>query len=387
MKDFSKQSRWILSLLAALLAAILCNIFIAVTSANAQYQALSGITSELIEQYPEEELNIIKNIKQRSASNADYLAKYGYDARSFMTPSYPFVILSAVLGVIVLASMVCLTMFFQKRRINARTSALASSLAKINLGKNINLIPHTNDAFSALEDEIYKTVTELKNTKETALRERQNFAESLANIAHQIKTPLTAISIHCQLYQENAKDVAIEHIRKQQEKITQLVDALLTLSKLDSGVIALKSEPVNVYTALEVSLDALSESLNAKQMQIHLPNNPDISFSGDMDWSVEAFVNIIKNCIEHSDEHGVLDFDYTGNPLYTEITIKDNGKGFDEKELAHIFKRFYQGNHRVNQGFGIGLSLAKSIVEMQNGFLSASNNAAGGACFTIRFYH
>ncbi|MDR1629645.1 MAG: HAMP domain-containing histidine kinase [Oscillospiraceae bacterium] len=385
MQYGSKCNKFAIGLLVVLLAAILCNFFLAFSYAVSQYQALSGITAELIRQNPEQEPAIVKSIKQ-SQPGVDYLEKYGYTVLSFMAPFSKTAILAAVFGVFFLALLLYLTVFFQKKRIKGRIFEISSYLAKVNLGKDTSLFAKTNDEFSVLEDEIYKTVTELKTTKEAAVKERRNFAESLVNIAHQIKTPLTAISIHCQLYEKQSKDFSVAQICKQQEKITALADALLMLSKLDSGVVALKAEPVNVYSALSLSLDALCERLDEKQMQVTLPNHSDISFVGDMDWSVEAFVNIIKNCIEHSEEYGVLQIDYSRNPLYTQICVKDSGRGFDLADLARIFKRFYQGSYRANQGFGIGLSLAKAIIEAQNGFISASNNPDGGACFTIRFY-
>ena len=106
-----------------------------------------------------------------------------------------------------------------------------------------------------------------------------------------------------------------------------------------------------------------------------------------MEWSMEAFSNLIKNCAEHTPEGGRIMMDYTGNPLYTQIMIRDTGAGFAPEELPHVFERFYRGKDAGEIGIGIGLSLAKSLIEMQNGFLTAQNLPEGGACFTVRFYH
>lgn len=149
----------------------------------------------------------------------------------------------------------------------------------------------------------------------------------------------------------------------------------------------LEKKEVDIFTLLELSAEAVDEIIRARKIRVDIPNHPDITFQGDMEWSTEAFTNLIKNCAEHTPEGGRIIMDYACNPLYTQIMLRDTGTGFVPEELPHVFERFYRGKDAGENGIGIGLSLAKSLIEMQNGFLTAQNLPEGGACFTVRFYH
>jgi signal transduction histidine kinase len=276
-------------------------------------------------------------------------------------------------------------MIGRKKRKN-RIQALTHYLAAVNSGNYTSILPDVEDEFSCLEDEIYKTITELRTAKENALKEKQNFAESLANIAHQIKTPAASLSVSAQLLKGKLDERERRKLTRQINQICQLTDALLTISRIDAGVLELKKNPIDVYTLLVLSAEALDDPIKEKNIHVVLPNHPEVSFVGDLDWSVEAFINLIKNSLEHMSDYGMLHFEYAQNPLYTEITIQDNGEGFNGNEIPHLFRRFYQGNPHKGSGTGIGLSISKSIIEMQNGFIQAKNMPQGGACFSIRFY-
>lgn len=111
-----------------------------------------------------------------------------------------------------------------------------------------------------------------------------------------------------------------------------------------------------------------------------------LNFGGDLEWTMEAFINLLKNCMEHSQPSGTVHCVYSGNPLYVEIRIWDDGTGFDTEDLPYLFERFYRGKRAVGNGIGIGLALARSIFELQNGIITAYNLQNGGACFEIRIY-
>ncbi|MBQ2922800.1 MAG: HAMP domain-containing histidine kinase, partial [Tyzzerella sp.] len=161
---------------------------------------------------------------------------------------------------------------------------------------------------------------------------------------------------------------------------------LLTLSKIDAGVLQLECSKVDVYTALTLATENLSELLAESEVSVSIPDKGCIEIDGDMEWTMEAFINVIKNCIEHSAPGSVIHCDYSANPLYTEILIWDEGKGFKEEDIPHLFERFYKGKETSEKGIGIGLSLARSIFEMQNGNITARNMQKSGACFEIRVY-
>lgn len=368
--------------------ALFTNLLLAHTYARRQYNITSQLAGWMAEKHPEDEIAIIAQIKNTSSSphaNA-ILASYGFHADHFLAPLLPAA-LSGTFGCLLLFSVTAAALFFfLKSKTKSRIHSLTEYLIRINLKKEAPLLAHTEDDFSMLEDEIYKTVTELKTTKEAALQERQNFADSLANIAHQIKTPLTSISLSLQ--RPASESISTEHsrLREQLTKISRLTDALLTVSRIDAGALMLKQEYVDVYTMLELAIESLAEQIHQKNISVSLPYHADVSFVGDLGWSVEIFINLIKNCIEHTPFFGKLTFSYEKNPLYTEIILTDSGSGFNKQELPHLFRRFYCGKQTTASGTGIGLSIAKSIIELQNGLISADNHPDGGARFLIRFY-
>ena len=143
---------------------------------------------------------------------------------------------------------------------------------------------------------------------------------------------------------------------------------------------------MDVYTVLSLAAENLQELFEETGVRLELPDRGCVEFTGDMEWSMEAVMNLLKNCMEHSPEGGTVFCDYASNPLYTEIQIRDQGPGFDSEDLPHLFERFYRGKNASQNGVGIGLALAQSIFRMQNGSVTARNLPEGGACFEIRIY-
>ncbi|MFR5876296.1 MAG: sensor histidine kinase [Eubacterium sp.] len=375
-----KMKTPLLIIAIVLCISLLTSVILSFIYANNQYRLTSALAEELIAEYPNSEQKIVEIIKNNRLGNIENnaLVSYGFSTIDFLKPYTITSSITAVACVIIFISLFAGIIYSVNKRNKNRIQELTVYLEQINAGKNVEIFDKKEDMFSTLQDEIYKTVTEMKIAKEKAVSERIEFADSLANIAHQIKTPLTNISLSTQIDNNTT-------VKKQIDRMSRLVESLLLMSKIDAGVIELKKNEVNVYTLLELSVEELEQIMNQKNINIELPNHADVSFIGDMEWSMEAFINIIKNCVEHTPENGKLIFDYYVNPLYTEITVKDNGTGFDKEDLKNMFKRFYQGKNSLG-GIGIGLSIAKSIIEMQNGFITAENTKNGGAQFNIRFY-
>lgn len=236
-----------------------------------------------------------------------------------------------------------------------------------------------------MEDEIYKTVTFLYQTKDTAVQAKNNFAENLSNIAHQIKTPITAISLSVQTMKQKCDEKYLEQIQRQLLRLTHLEEALLVLSRLDAGTLALQKEEIDVYTVLVLAADNLQELLIKYGVSVDIPELGEMAIYADLDWTMEAVINLMKNCMEHS-AGGTIHCSYGQNPLYTEILICDEGQGFAREDIPHLFERFYRGQNASEGGIGIGLALAKEIIERQNGTIRAKNMPESGACFEIRFY-
>lgn len=275
---------------------------------------------------------------------------------------------------------------FWRKKETVRIQELTEYLEKVNTGGGGVLFSTGEDDFSKLQDEIYKTVTELYQTRDEALRARSLFAENLANIAHQLKTPITAISLSTQMMYENPSSAHLEQIQKQLARLTHLEEALLLLSRIDSGTLSFCIKKVDVFTLLMLAADNLQELSVTMDVSIYVSESEEAEIRADLDWTMEAVMNILKNCMEHTPPGGRVYCSYEQNPLYTQIKIWDTGTGFSKEDIPHLFERFYRGKNAKSGGIGIGLPLAKALIESQNGTITAGNLAGGGACFEIHFF-
>lgn len=272
------------------------------------------------------------------------------------------------------------------RKEKERIVGLTDYLEKVNTGQEGVLLTTGEDAVSRLQDEIYKTVTELYQTREAALKARQSLAENMDNIAHQIKTPITSLSLSVQMMSEAPSSEHLKEIRKQISRLTYLEESLLLLSRIDAGTLFFNKKEVDVFTVLTLAADNLQELFKKADVSVQIPELGEMLILADMDWTMEAVMNLVKNCMEHTPRGGCVHCSYEENPLYVQIRIWDEGAGFAEADVFHLFDRFYRGEGEKSGGIGIGLSLAKEIIEMQRGNVSAFNLPSGGGCFEIRFY-
>ena len=274
---------------------------------------------------------------------------------------------------------------YRNKILSKRIQDLTDYLEQANIGKADILSSFGEDDFSKLEDEIYKTVTFLYQTKDAAVQAKNDFAENLSNIAHQIKTPITAISLSVQMMKQDFAGKHLEQIEKQLLRLTHLEEALLILARLDAGTLLLQKDKVDVFTALVLAADNLQELFAGSGTSIDIPELGEAVITADLEWTMEALMNLMKNCMEHN-RGGTIHCSYTQNPLYTEIYIRDEGEGFARENIPHLFERFYRGKNAGEGGIGIGLALSKEIIERQNGTIRARNAAEGGALFEICFY-
>ena len=303
-----------------------------------------------------------------------------------------------------LAGGILFSFWYWYRKSETRIQALTEYLEKINTGVQGLVLESSDDEFSKLQDEIYKTVTELYQTKEEALTARNNFAENLSNIAHQLKTPITSISLTVQMAKEHLGDIRtaetpqghtsmackmhanIKDIQRQINRLMHLEEALLLLSRIDAGTLAFDRKPTDVFTILSLASDNLYELFMQKGVLIDIPEMDEMNINVDLNWTMEAVMNLMKNCMEATGTGTAVHCSYEKNPLYVQIRIWDEGEGFAREDLPHLFERFYRGENTKNTGIGIGLSLSKAIIEMQNGIIRAFNLPNGGACYEVRFY-
>lgn len=354
------------------------------------FQHISNFCQTMIESYPETEEMVFSSLKAyhlgSNQQGIEFLLKYGYKSSDFNDGfQFGYIFFTFLIFLLITGSfIVCIWHIerYNKRRIIELTDYLEC----VNLGKFDKIIQSREDVFSHLEDEIYKTVTALRQTRDNALKTKENYANNLANIAHQLKTKITILSLALQLSKKSNSNIYLQQMEYQLEKLNWLEESLLTLSKIDAGVLQLEYTKVDIYTALTLATENLNEMLVQKTISVSIPDKGCVEIEGDLEWTMEAFINVIKNCMEHSDFGGTIHCDYSKNPLYVEILIWDEGRGFKEEEIPHLFERFYKGKEMEENGIGIGLSLARSIFEMQNGNITARNMPKGGACFEIRVY-
>ncbi len=289
---------------------------------------------------------------------------------------------------VVFATLIFTTLWFldikrRKLRIKGLTQYLeAASCSKV------AVLARIDDEFSMLEDELYKTVSELRITKEQALQERNIQADNLADIAHQLKTPLTSMSLMTQLLAQNATKEQYEYIERldnQLSRLEWLTSSLLTMSRLDAGAINFTQKELSFEALIAQATEPMERTLQSRNQTIMV-----IGIEGilccDPIWTGEALLNLIKNCSEHTPNGSKILLKYSTTPLYIQIDVEDNGTGFSPDELPKVFRRFYRGKNANKNSIGIGLALCRSIIEGQGGTIHAENRKEGGARFTIRLY-
>lgn len=273
------------------------------------------------------------------------------------------------------------------------THKITEYIAQINKKKyDLAIDENSEDEMSALKNEIYKTTVMLKEQSENSLKDKENLKDSLSDISHQLKTPLTSIMIMLDNITDNedmppeVRTEFLNDIRHETNSINFLVQSILTLSKLDANSIVLKSRPEYLSKIIEECRQNTAVLAEIKEVEVITECDKSITLNCDFKWLCEAVTNIVKNCIEHTPRGGTVKIAAEQNRLYTKISISDNGSGIDQKDLPHIFERFYKGKNSDENSVGIGLALAKTIVEKGGGYLSVDSCADKGSTFVIKYF-
>lgn len=257
--------------------------------------------------------------------------------------------------------------------------------------KELKFSDYSEGELAVLQSEICKLTVRLTEQADKLKNEKVYLADSISDISHQIRTPLTSLNIFVSMLSESGipeekKSEMLTQMQRLLAKIEWQINALLKISKLDAGTVHLEKNSVSVKELIIKVLSVIAVPMDIKNQTVTVACSENASFCGDALWTNEALVNILKNCSEHTPECGIIHIEAQENSIYTEIKISDSGSGIAAEDLPHIFERFYKGKDSSEQSVGIGLALAQMIIASQNGTVKAENGIGGGAVFTVKFY-
>lgn len=302
---------------------------------------------------------------------------------------------SLIVSVVILSCLVVgflAAEYVEKRKINKQISELTEYITKV---QDFCELPQMKDcsegSMRILQSEIYKVVTILREQYALENRQKKYMSDMMSDISHQFKTPLTAVSLMTELLQgaEVTEEQRIEYASKidaQINKMTWLIRNMLTLSQIEAGVLEMKFE----QQSLKLILDDISDSLDvmAEMAEVDLTINisDEIFVTADRHWLREALSNIIKNCIEHTSAGGHVNVKAERNNLKVILTVEDDGEGIAPEYLPHIFERFYKAGNTSPNSVGIGLAMAKQIINSHNGRVEVTSEPDKGTKFTVTFW-
>lgn len=359
-------------------------------------EKISSIFYIIKEKHPEiKESELIETLNSNIKS--DILNKYSIDIKTdtFIqnneTSYKKFLFINFAFYSLTIILLIYMFLKFNNKK-DKEISEITKYLEEINK-KNykLDIDGLSEDELSILKNEIYKTTIMLKETADISKKEKLELKDSLSDISHQLKTPLTSILISLDNIIDNpdmdnqTREEFIRKIKQEITNITFLVKSILKLSKLETNTVDFNVEETSTNSIINEVKRNLSTLCDLKNIELIINSNEDSKLKCDFKWQVEAISNIVKNSIEHSPINSQIIITINNNKVYAEITIKDFGNGIDKNDLPHIFERFYKCKNSQNDSIGIGLSLAKKIIEKDNGNISVSSNNSG-TMFTIKYY-
>ncbi len=369
-------------------------------TANKKIADIIGI---MMQQEPEIETRKIIEILNSQQNSEEYqegqaeLEKYGIDINE--TNSILLVqkqmkqnLISNIILIIIFNILWMIITFTYLKKRDRKIKQITEYINEIKNRKyDLDINENSEDELSNLKNELYKITVMLREESEISKKDKENIKMSVEDISHQLKTPLTSITIMLDNLKdnpnmdENTKQKFIFEISKQVDWINWLVISMLKLSKLDANVVQFYEEKINLKRFIDEIIKNLEIPIEIKNQQIVIEGNGNASFIGDYKWQQEAVTNIIKNCIEHNKDNGNIFIKYEENTLFTKIIVRDEGEGISREDLKHIFERFYKGKNSSENSVGIGLALAKNIIEKNNGMISCKSELDKGTEFVIKY--
>ena len=366
--------------------------------------AINQIINNIKKSYPEADINeIIQILNNDNLEQTDFLKEYGINIDkdtailSNQQDSKLLLIINCSILLTLLIVIICIFVKYNKNQ-NKKISEITKYIEDINRGiYTLSIQENSEDELSILKNELYKITVMLREQSENSIKDKMQLKKSLEDISHQLKTPLTSIIIMLDNLLDNPNmDVDIRNdfiksIYREISNINFFIQALLKLSKFDVNTIKFNRKEEKIRDVIEQAQQNVETLCDLRKIKIEtIPDfgqapfrNPEVVC--DIKWQVEAIINIIKNCVEHSESGTKISIKYGKNDLYSEILIEDQGSGIDPEDLKHIFERFYKGKNSSKDSVGIGLSLAKTIIEKDNGYITVESEMGKGSKFCIRY--
>ena len=353
---------------------------------------INTIITNIKNKYPDiEESDIIEIINSEEDSE-DILSNYGINSITKNDKVNNKITIISLIIIITFDSLIILIFYLYDKNKSKKIKEITKMISKINNRQfDIDINDFNEGELSILKNEISKTTIMLRQVADNSVKDKLNLKDSLGDISHQLKTPLTSITIMIDNILDNpdmdekTRKKFLVNIKREILNINFLVMSLLKLSKFDANVVKFNKDSVYLKDIINESIKNVSMIKELKNITIKVSGDDNIKLLCDFKWQVESITNILKNSIEHTNEYGTVEVNYSENKLYTRILIKDNGKGIDSDDLPHIFDRFYKSKNDSDDSFGIGLSLSKTIIEKEDGSITVKSTPNIGTIFTIKY--
>lgn len=333
---------------------------------------INSILGIIIEKYPNIEKNdLISILNTENESKYEILKEYGINIEkdsAILENDKEFVfffIINIILFIIAITTVITIFIFYNYNK-NKKIKEITNYIEELNK-KNykLHIEDNSEDELSILKNELYKITVMLKETAENSIKDKMDLKNSLSDISHQLKTPITSILIMLDNIldnkdmSENVRNEFIQDIKREIINIKFLVESILKLSKLDSNSVNFIKKKVMIEEIISESEKNVSIISELKNIKINIEGDKTNEIICDLKWQVEAITNILKNCIEHSEKNGMIDVKYEQNSLYTKIEIQDYGCGIEKSDLPHIFERFYKGKNSSSESIRNRISIIK----------------------------
>ncbi|MEG2799116.1 MAG: HAMP domain-containing sensor histidine kinase [Erysipelotrichaceae bacterium] len=321
------------------------------------------------------------------------LSQYGMDEElsSKRKDQYKTIIIGDIIITLLFITFALLLAYYYQKKQDKKILDMDYYLRKILANDyDLDLLGNEEGVLSILSNDIYKVTVMLKENNLILKEDKEKLGNDLADISHQLKTPLTSMSMMCDLLSqeelgEEQRIKFLKNIRSQLQRIEWLVTSLLKMSKLQIGTVHFLKESMNAFDLLDKASESLLLMLDLKDQTL-IVNGDQAYLNVDRNWTSEALLNILKNCVEHTQDGGFITCNVMDTPMYIQIKISDNGSGIASVDLPHIFERFYRGKNSSSDSVGIGLAMSYEIITSQQGTLWVESKEQQGTTFTIRFF-